>query len=54
MMIRVTVTKPLQGWQIDDNGILLQRWQVDDNDKSDNNDKSNNIRFMHFEGSDMV
>ena len=27
------VTKSLQGWQVDNDGVLVQEWQVDDNDK---------------------
>ena len=37
IMTKVIITKPLQGWQ------------VDDNDKSGNNNKSNNIRSVGFE-----
>ena len=54
MMIKVTVTKPLQRWQVNDDGILLQGWQIDDNDKSNNNDKSDNIRSVRFEVSHVV
>ena len=48
MMMKVTLTKPLQGWQVDDDSVLLQGWRVNDNDKSDN------IRFMRFEVSHVV
>ena len=41
MMTRVTVIEQLRGWQVDDNGVLLQG-QVDD------------IRFVHFKISHVV
>ena len=58
-MIRVTVTEPFQGWQVN-KGVLLWGWRVDNNDKLDNNNKSDNndefddIRSVRFEVNHMV
>ena len=45
---RLTVTKLLQDWQVNDDNVLLQRWQIN------NNDKSNNIKSVCFEVSHVI